>query len=407
MINYICDILWIVISLMLIIFGIYFSFKLSMIQFNIKKIFKSLFNDINSFSGLMLSLGGRVGVGSIAGVALAIYIGGLGSLFWLFVTSIISMPLVYAEVYLGLKYRKNEYVGPVNYISNKNMGIIYSLIIMLCYIFGFISIQANTITLAIAKSINISTYIIGAFLSFIILIIIISGTKMISKILNKIVPFMGILYIFIGFYVFIKNINIIPNIFRLVIIDAFNFKSFIVGFFSKMLIGIRRGIFASEIGIGTSSMSCNVNSIDTKGYGYVQLLGVYITTFLICGSSAIIIITSNYGSLNIIDPNGIEIALNAFVYHFGNMGNNVLIIFILLFAFSTILSNYYYGDVSIRYIFGDDTYIYFLKIITLMIIFLGSINSASMLWKTVDIFIGILIIINISAIWKKRYKIKT
>ena len=405
MLNTIYDVLWIFVSLIFIILGLYFTFKLCMIQFNIKRILKSLFLNTNSFSGLMLSLGGRVGVGSIAGVALAIYIGGIGALFWLFLINLLSMPLIYSEVYLGVKYKKNAYVGPANYISNNNVGIIYSLLVIICYIFGFVSIQANTIVTALVNSININTYVIGIILSFIVFVIIFNGTNMISGLLNKIVPFMGILYIFIALFVFIKNISLIPNILRLVIINAFNIKSFISGF----LIGIRRGIFASEIGVGTSSMASSISdNVDAKDCGYVQLLGIYITIFLICGSSAIIILTSNYNFLNIIDPNGIEIALNAFIYHFGNFGNIILLIFIILFAFSTILSNYYYGEVSIKYIFGNNYMcINLLKVVTFMVIFLGSINSSTFLWMSADIFIALLSIINIYAIYKRRNKIKT
>ena len=404
-INVIYDILWIIVSFILIILGLYFTFKLCMIQFNIKGIFKSLCLNTNSFNGLMLSLGGRVGVGSIAGVALAIYMGGVGALFWLFLINLLSMPLVYSEVYLSVKYKKNAYVGPANYFSNKNIGIIYSLMVIVCYIFGFVSIQANTITTALINNISLNIYVIGIILSFIIFIIIFNGTNMISSLLNRIVPFMGILYIFIALFVFIKNISLIPNILRLIVSDAFNFRSFISGF----LIGIRRGIFASEIGVGTSSMASGIsNNVGAKNYGYVQLLGIYITIFLICGSSAIIILTSNYNSLNIIDPNGIEIALNAFIYHFGVLGNIILLIFIILFAFSTILSNYYYGEVSIKYIFGNNYIcINLLKTITLMVIFLGSINSSTFLWMSADIFIALLSIINTCAIYRMRGKIKT
>lgn len=355
----------------------------------------------------MLSLGGRIGVGSIAGITLAIYIGGIGSIFWIFLISILSIPFVYAEVYLGIKYRKNIN-GPVNYIEyglgNKFMAVFYAIFIIICYIFGFVSIQANTVNKIISSSINLNGYIIPIILCIVILIIIVCGNKIISKVLNKLVPFMGLLYIFISFFVFIKNISIIPSIFKLIMNDAFNFRSFMSGF----LVGIRRGIFATEAGIGTSSMASGINdNINAKDYGYIQMIGIYITIFLICGSTIIIILTSNYNSLNIVDPNGIEIALFAFMYHFNNLGSIILTVLIILFAISTILSNYYYGEISIMYIFGNKRYLLLLRILTIIIIFFGSINNATYLWKTADIFIAILAIINISAIYRLRNKIKT
>ncbi len=416
-------ILWGVATAFIIWAGIYFSFKLKFIQFDLKKIIKYTFKKenkkgLNSFSTLMLTLAGKIGVGSIAGVALAIYIGGLGTIFWMWIIALISAANTYAETYVGIVYNEidEENIfkgGPSYYIKNglkKNiLAYICAIIIISCYLFGFIPIQANTITKSINEITYINPIIIGLILCFFSAIIIFGGIKKISKASNKIVPLMTLLYLIIAIYIIVNNINIIPDIFISIFKNAFNIKSFTTGFITTLIIGIQRGIFANESGLGTGSIaSSTINTNEPYKAGYVQMLGVYIATFLICTSTAIIIATSDYSSINFFDVNGIEITQYAFNYHLGIFGNILIIISIILFAFSTILTGYYYIESNLKFFNNNisNTKLFIAKIITLIFLFIGCIISSKKLWNIVDILIAILAIINIYSLLKLKDKIK-
>lgn len=418
--SFFSNILWILVIFLIIFISFSFTFKFRGIQFRIIKMIKELFrnnskNEINSFKTLMLTLAGKIGVGSIAGVAMAIYISGPGTLFWLWFISLLSIPIVYAETYLGIKYREknsnNEYCGgPAYYIKNglKNnkLGMIYSIVIIITYIIGFVGIQSNTITKSLISIINIKPIIIGIILCIITSFIIFGGLKKIIDTTSKIVPIMTIMYIFLGLFVIIKNIDIIPSIFKIIIDSAFDYKSFGVGFITMIIIGIQRGIFSNEAGIGTGSIAASVNQDNNiVSSSYIQMLGVYITSFLICTITGLMVIISNYGILNISDPNGIEIALFSFNYHFGNIGNILLVILILLFAFSTILSAYYYGEVSLNNFKKKNINI--LRFLLIMMVLLGTIFSSTYIWMFIDINVSILALINLYAIYKLRNEIKT
>ena len=417
------DKLWIILIFLIMIISIYYSFKFHFIQFRFDRMFKYLFkknidkDGISSFNTLMLALAGRIGVGSISGVALAIYLGGPGTIFWIWIICILATILTYCETYLGIKYRQKDgkYYkgGPAYYIknglNNKLLGSLYAILIIITYVIFFVSIQSNTITKAVTSTFCISPLAMGIILAVITTMIIFGGLKKISDATSKIVPVMSVLYICLAIYIIIVNYSMIPKIFSLIITNALNVKSFISGFIPIMITGVQRGIFSSEAGIGTGSIAAssgtNNNPIEQ---GYIQMLGIYITAFLICTSTAIIILCSNYSTLTINDPNGIEIATSAFQYHLGSIGNYILILSIILFAFSTVLSGYYYGESSLKYFFNKENskYVNLLKIITIIVILYGSVASSSFIWAAADLFVCFLAMINIYAIFKLRKQIK-
>ncbi len=410
------DNLWIVTTIIIAITGLFLTIKLKGIQFNFKKMFKSLKkknNDINGlspFKTLMLSLAGRIGVGSISGVALAIYVGGPGTIFWIWIISLISAPLAYAESFLGVKYKEtdgNHYIGgPAYYLkkglNKKSLGALYAILIIICYVVGYMSVQSNTIMKATYSIVGIKPIIIGLILSIISGLIIFGGIKKISNATSKIVPVMSVVYILLALFIIIKNINIVGNIFILIVKKAFSFKSFTGGFLATLLMGVQRGLFSNEAGIGTGSIAAaSGNDNDPKSSGRLQMIGVYITSLFICTATAIIILLSTYTKLNLTDVNGIEIANYAFNYHLGDFGNIILSISIFLFAFSTILTGYYYGESSLKYLTNNKG-IVLLKILSTIIIFLGCILSPTIIWKFTDIFIALIALINIYAIIKLR-----
>lgn len=412
-------ILWGIVTIAIVIVGVYFSKKLNFIQFNLKGMLKAFINSnenkngINTFSTFLMTLAARIGVGSIAGVALAIYIAGPGSLFWMCIISVLTSVISYCETYLGIKYRKKDNEvnngGPFYYIEtglkSKVLSVVYTIFMLVTCTFGFISIQANTIVKSMDNLFTLNHLFVGIMLSIIIFYIIFRGINVIIKIISTLVPFMLLFYFSFAFFIIFKNINNIQYIFSNILSSAFNVKSFSTGFLLSAITGIQRGIFSSEAGLGTCTIASSLSqNKDIRKQCFIQMLGVYITSIFVCGITGLVILNSNYYMNSFSDVNGIEITKYAFSYNIGTIGDYVIFITIFLFSLSSIISCYYDGEVCFKYLGFKNVLI--LKIITVVIIFVGSITSSLFLWEFIDIFIAIMAIINIYTIFKLKDKIK-
>ena len=399
------ELLWYIASVLIIYSGIKYSLKYKFMQLNIKNIIKGIKskskNGISPIESLCVSLASKIGVGSLAGIALAIYYGGIGSIFWIVIISLIISINTFIECKLGIKYRikiDNNYIGGPSYyiracLGNKYLSYIYGILIIISYSIIFLSIQSNTIVRTI-NYFNINSNYIVIVLFIITLLIVIKGIKGISKINSFLVPIMLLIYLLLGIYILINNISMMPKIIVEVISEAFNLKSIIPVF----LIGMQRGIFITESSIGTSAISASICDNDSTKQGMLEVLGNYITVFIVCITTFIIIVTSNYQLLDIKDINGIELVLSAFNYHFGSRGSIILSVITVLFAFSTIISSYYFGESNLLF-FTKNKIIKYLYLITFMlVIIISSYVKANMLWSMIDYFVGILAIINVYSI---------
>lgn len=420
MVYFINKVVWLFATFFIIFFSLFYSVKLRGVQFRFFSMFKSLKkskDNVSSFGLLMTSLAGRIGVGSIAGVVLSIYVGGVGSIFWMWVSTFLCAVITYCETILGVKYKVwtgcNYRGGPAYYIrdglGNKFLGGVYSILIIVSYIGCFLGIQSNTISKCLNNVFSINVYIVGFLVVFITFFCICGGFKKIVSVSEKLVPFMTFIYVGSSFIVLLLNLDKIYNVFILVLKSAFNFKSFFGGFIPMFIIGFQRGVFSNEAGLGTSSIVASSSSSDDfKTQGFIQMLGIYITTLIICTSTCIILLSSDYHLMEVTDINGIELALYAFKYHFGNIGTYIMILSVLLFSFSTIFTGYYYGESCLEYFVNVPGYkhIYILRVVTLIILFIGCFVSSLMLWSFVDILVGIIVIINLYSIYKLRDKIE-
>lgn len=411
--NYIAYYLWIIAFILIIISSIYFSFKLSFLQLNFKEMIRSFKSsnkdEISPLKSFLMGLAAKIGVGNIVAIAYAIFYAGPGTIFWMWVISLLASILIYIETYLGMKYRKKYnniyFAGPNYYIKeglkNNKLSTIYTILIILAYTLGFNSIQANTI--AVNTSIN-SLYI-GIALAIITFIIINKGIKKIINITSKMVPFMVFIYSFTCIIIILINIDKIGDVFKLIFSSAFNFKS-IIDAINILVIGSKRAIFSNEAGVGTSSLtSCISDEDDYNKIGYMQISGVYITSIIISTLTAIVILLSNYNILNLTNINGIEIANYAFKFQLGNIGSTMLSLSILLFAYSTILSGYFYGESALTFL-NRRKYLFIMKIIFVLNLFISSIIPSNFIWSTIDILTALLCIINIYTIYKFKDKIK-
>jgi len=401
---------------MIFLCGIYFSFKLGFIHLNFKEMFKSITkknnnkDSISSFESLTMSLAGRIGVGSLSGIALAVYLGGPGVLFWIWLTSILCATNAFAESVLAVVFRKKDSGniyrgGPFYYImdglGNKKLAILYAFIILVAYIGGFMTIQVNTMTKSITDIFSIHPLIIGIGISLLAGITILGGVKKIAKITSKLVPFMTLLYFSFCIYIIATNNALIPQIFQDIFNSAFNFQAFGFGILSTLLIGMQKGIFSSELGLGTGSIAAVTSDTDSAAdNGIVQTFGIHFENILIATITTFVICLSNYQGLCLNDPNGIEITMFAFQTNIGNMGPILISIIIFLFGFSSIITGYYYGESSLKFIKKTTKLdISILKLITIVVLIIGSVISSNLLWNITDIMVGIIAIINIYAIF--------
>lgn len=396
---------WYVCSVLIIYSSFKYSFKYKFIQLRVDKIIRALKSKsksgIKPLQSLCVSLAAKIGVGSLSGVALCLYFGGVGAIFWLGIVSLLVTINTYLECLLGYKYRfKTEEGfrgGPSYYIlkclKNRKLAILYSILIIITYSGFFLSIQSNTIVSALSFF-KISNTVVMIILSISTLLIIMVGLKGISLVNSVLVPVMLLIYIGISLYVVINNYGVIPSIMVRVVKEAFNIKNFILVF----LIGMQRAIFITESSIGTSAISSASCDNDPKMQGMLEVLGIHIVTFLICFSTFIIIVTSNYQTIKFDNLNGIEIVMEAFNYHFGGNGGLLLAIITVLFAFSTIISSYFFGESNLL-IFSKSKYLKVIFKLFFMGVIVGSCYvKPSILWNLCDFFIALLAIINVSSI---------
>lgn len=399
----------------LFITGFYFTIKLKGIHFNPKLIFKSLITKetdegVSPFQTLCISLASRIGVGSLSGVILALYVGGIGSVFWIWMATLICSSNTLSESILSIKYRKklknNIYEGgPFYYISmglkKKWLAILYALIFLFAYILGFLTIQSNTISKIVVEVIPINPIIIGIIIVIMTSLIIFKGVKEIASVVSKLVPFMAILYISTCLFIIFKNIEQVGNIIQMIIKSALNIKSFLSGF----IIGCTKSIFSTEAGLGTgaiaSSASSSTNEVEQ---GLIQVFGIYFDTFIVSTLTIFVVLLSPYRTLNFGNINGIEITKYAFSYHLGQMGSLILIISIILFAFSTIIGGYYYGEIALKFITKKQKTTIF-KIIVLILLLISTIISPTIIWNLIDKSIILLAIINTISLMLLRKEI--
>lgn len=409
-------VMWAIATALILLYGIYFSVKLSFPQYKIKNIKKALNREtkkgITPIKTLFLTLAGRIGVGSIAGVALAIYIGGPGTIFWMWIIAFISAALAYAETLLAIKYQvkdKECYGGPFYYIKNglknKKLAKMYAFILLIAYIIGFIPIQTNTITKSLDSIMPIDHLLLGIIISIISFIIIKGGIKKITKFSNIIIPLITIFYVFLALFAILKNLENFHTVFKLIFTEAFNLKPFFSGFIPTVLIGVQRGIFSNEAGLGIGTIAaCASVENNPKKSAFIQILGIYLTTIVICTATAIIVLTSNYQDILLTNPNGIEITTSSFAFHFGNLGKIILILLITIFAFSTVLTGHYYCEISLKFL-SKKININIIKFSTIISIFIGTLTSPNLIWNFIDILVATLAIINIYTLVKLKGEI--
>ena len=402
---------------MLIVIGFYFTFRTKFVQFtNIKEMFKLLGegtsskdkskNEVSSFQAFCIGTASRVGTGNLAGVASAIAIGGPGAVFWMWLIALIGSASAFIESTLAQIYKVKDgdsfRGGPAYYmekgLKKKWMGITFSVLIIMCFGFAFNSVQSNTIAAAFNSTFNANKLIIGIILTVLTLLIIFGGVNRIAKISSVLVPIMAVAYIVIALFIIVINFNKIPSLFITIFENAFGIKQVVGGGIGAALLqGIKRGLFSNEAGMGSAPNAAATATVSHPAkQGLIQTLGVFTDTLIICTSTAFIILLSGApldGSVK-----GIELTQMALVSQVGPWGGTFISICILLFAFSSIIGNYYYGETNIQFITENKVVLYGYRILVAAMVLFGSIASMDLVWNIADVFMGLMAILNLIAI---------
>ncbi len=413
-----------ILVILLVFVGIYYTIRTKAVQIRyIKDMFTQLTEkkhvqgekSISSFQALMVSTASRVGTGNIAGIATAVATGGPGAIFWMWLMALIGAASAFIESTLAQIYKirgkEGEFRGgPAYYIQQglgkRWLGIIFAWALILCFAFGFNGLQAFNMTSALEYYIpdyatNGTAVGVGIVLIVFTAFVIFGGAKRISIITSIIVPIMAIAYILIALWTTITNIGELPAVFATIFQSAFNFQSIAGGFAgSVVMLGIMRGLFSNEAGMGSAPNAAATASVSHPvKQGLVQSLSVYIDTLLICSCSAIMVMV-----FYVQDPalattlNGIPLVQMALNSSIGEAGIHFMTVAIFAFAFSSLIGNYFYAESNFRFITKNRAALFVFRLICLVFIYYGAVNSFDLAWNLADIFMGLMAIVNLVAI---------
>ena len=411
------NILWSYILIaVLLVLGVFFTLKTNFVQFRYIGEMIRLLKDkatvtskgkkgISSFQAFCISAASRVGTGNLAGVATAISIGGPGAVFWMWLIAFIGGASSFIESTLAqiykVKDRDGYRGGPAYYmekgLKNRWMGIIFAVLITISFGLIFNSVQSNTIAMAFNDSFNISNTAIGIVLSILTAIVIFGGVKRIAHVVQIVVPFMAIAYIILALYVMVTNMNELPTVFALIFENAFGLNEAIGGGMgAAVLYGVKRGLFSNEAGMGSAPNAAATADVSHPvKQGLIQTLGVFLDTIIICSATAFLILLSGaYTS----GAEGINLTQMALSEHVGAWAGPFVSVAIFLFAFSSIIGNYYYGETNIEFIKDSKLYLNVYRVASVSMVFFGSIASLGVVWTLADIFMGLMALINLTAI---------
>lgn len=401
--------------------GIYFTFRTKFIQFRYLKeairVVREPKDDdksISSFQALMVSTASRVGTGNIAGISTAICIGGPGAMFWMWLTAILGSASAFIESTLAQIYKRraadgSSYGGPAYYIQavlkKRWLGVLFAVVLILTYMGGFNLVAsfniADSFKVYSFYSASSTPLIVGLVLAAIFLFCIFGGSKQISKITGILVPVMGIFYIAVSLVVIVTHLDLVPKMFADIFQGAFDFKAIFGGFTgSAIMHGIKRGLFSNEAGVGSApNAAASAGVSHPVKQGLVQMLSVYIDTIVICSATAFLLLCSGVEPSK--DMAGMAYVQAAVSSTLGGFGTIFITVALCLFAFTTLIGNFYYAEMGLGYLCDktpDKTLLYAFRLIAGVIVCFGATMEFSVVWNTADVLMGLMAIINLPVI---------
>lgn len=425
------DYLWNVILIILLCgTGIYFTIRLKFIQ--IRKFgegFKLVFGNISlkgekgkngemtTFQSLATAIAAQVGTGNLAGAATALIGGGPGAIFWMWVSAFFGMSTIYAEATLAQQYKvkKDGEVtgGPVYYIRaafkgtfGKALAAIFAILIVLAIGFTGNMVQSNSIGAAFsevfsARNIEIPSIVFGLILAAVIGFIFLGGVNRLASVVEKIVPIMAGIYIVGSLVLILMNITALPGAIKMIFVGAFNPEAVVgagagIAVREAIRFGVARGLFSNEAGMGsTPHAHARAKVENPHKQGLAAMISVFIDTFIILNLTVFSILTTG-----VLDSGkeGTALTQAAFTKGFGNFGDIFVAVCLLFFAFSTILGWHFFGEVNVKYLFGEKA-AKFYSILVIGFVIVGSTLKVQLVWSLSDFFNGLMVIPNAIALW--------
>ena len=367
---------------------------------------KKVAGQVTGFQAFCIAVASHVGTGNLAGVAIAVVIGGPGALFWMWIIALLGGATSLIENTLAQTYKVKEgngfRGGPSYYmekaLGQKTLGYIFSVIVIVTFAFVFNTVQANTIAQAFETSFNMSSTIAGIILAGLTALIIFGGLNRIANVVGYMVPIMAIGYVIVALYVLVVNIVHIPGLFMSIIEAAFGLKQAVGGAIGvAMLQGIKRGLYSNEAGMGSAPNAAATSNVSHPvKQGLLQAFGVFVDTILICSATGFIVLL--YPEYNTIGEKGIKLTQLALSYSVGNWGAGFITLCIFLFAFSSLVGNYYYGEANLEFLTKSKSSMLVFRVLTVACVYLGSVASLGLVWDMADVFMGIMALMNIIVI---------
>lgn len=361
---------------------------------------------VSSFQAFAVSIASRVGTGNLAGVATAIAIGGAGSVFWMWLIALLGSASAFVESTLAQLYKvkgENSFKGGPAYYIQKGLGkrwwaVIFAVLITITFGLAFNSVQANTITAATKVSFGWDPVVVGIIISALSLTVIFGGIQRISRFSEIVVPVMAIAYILLALTILALNVHRIPDVFGTIIREAFTGSAALGGGVgSALMMGIKRGLFSNEAGEGSApNVAATASVSHPVKQGLLQTLAVFTDTILICTCTAFIILFSGIYENG---ESGIALTQSALESEVGSIGSTFVAVAVFFFAFTSIVSNYYYGETNIQFITAKKWPVTLYRIIVGCFVMTGAVTSLELVWGLADIFMGLMTLCNLLAIF--------
>ena len=410
-----------VLIIVLLAAGLYFSLRTKFVQLrlfpeSIRVVMEkpNKEGNVSSFQALMVSTASRVGTGNIVGVSTAVCLGGYGAVFWMWLIAIIGGASAFIESTLAQIYKRRSdngefYGGPSYYIEsalhNRGLAVLFAVSLILTYAGGFNMLASYNLqsTFAVYSFYDpaVTPWIIGAVLAVLVGWCIMGGGKRVVKATSTLVPIMGLGYVVVSLIVLIAHANLIPSVFAQIFKDAFDFQSIFAGIAgSCMMYGIKRGLYSNEAGVGSAPNAAAAADVSHPvKQGLVQMLSVFIDTLLLCSATALMCLCS--GVVPTEELAGAPYVQKSVETVLGGFGPIFVTVAMVLFAFTTLLGNFYYVDDLITYIMNkvpSKTFMTCFRLVAAGVIWLGAGMSMSLVWDLADVLMGVMAIINIPVI---------
>lgn len=411
LINIPSDFIWKYLFYILIGLGLFFTIRFGFIQF---RYFIEMFRivgekpegnkGVSSMQAFFISAASRVGTGNLTGVALAIATGGPGAVFWMWVVAAVGMASSFVESTLAQLYKVRDGEdfrgGPAYYIQKglgaRWLGIVFAVLITVSFGLIFNAVQTNTIAGALDGAFHVNKIVVAIVLAVLTAFIIFGGLKRVVAVSQLIVPVMAGIYILIALFVVITNITAFPGVIATIVKNALGFEQVVGGGIGGIIvIGAQRGLFSNEAGMGSAPNAAATAHVSHPAkQGFIQTLGVFFDTFIICTSTAFIIL------LYSVTPkgDGIQVTQAALNHHIGGWAPTFIAVAMFLFAFSSVVGNYYYGETNIEFIKTSKTWLNIYRIAVIAMVVYGSLSGFQIVWDMADLFMGIMALINLIVI---------